>query len=407
MIGAVLSAILLAFRAIRRNALRAALTVLGILIGVAAVVIVTGLGTGARESVGKQIEGIGSNFIIVFPENASSSGARKLGGVRLTEDDGHAISREAVSIRAVAPVLRARAQVVNAERNWSTNVVGSNLDYLIVRNWPMAKGEAWTVTDETSKAKVCVLGKTTKEKLFGDQDPIGRSVRVGRYNYRVLGVLSTKGEAPFGGDQDDMVLMPISSMRARVMRTPPGFTGALMLSATSAETTDRGVKQVESLLRQRHKIEDGKDPDFRIQTQKEFQEIQGAIYGILTVLLVVIAAISLLVGGIGVMNIMLVSVTERTREIGIRMAIGARASDIQTQFLVEAVVLSSLGGLIGVLLGTAVNAALANALGWTMHVDPVALTVSLSVSAFIGIGFGYFPARRAAQLDPIVALRYE
>jgi putative ABC transport system permease protein len=404
---AILSGIALALRAIRRNALRAALTVLGILIGVTAVIVVTGLGTGARQSVGKQIEAIGSNFIIVFPENGSVSGARKAAGVRLTEEDAKAIAREAPSVKAVAPVLRVRGQAVAEGRNWSTSIVGSTRDFLTVRSWGLAKGTMWTQSDEATKSKVCILGKTAKERLFGPVDAVGRSMRIGRYAYTIVGILAEKGEAPFGGDQDDMVLMPIGSMRARIMRTPPGFVGAIMLSATSAETTERAVTQLDALLRQRHKLDEGKAADFRVQTQKEFQAIQGAIYGVLTLLLVVIAAVSLVVGGIGVMNIMLVSVTERTREIGVRMAIGARSWDIQTQFLAEAVCLAFMGGLLGVLLGTAANGAIANALGWTMQVDGLAVSASLGVSALIGIGFGYVPARRAAELDPIAALRTE
>ncbi|RYZ58977.1 MAG: FtsX-like permease family protein, partial [Proteobacteria bacterium] len=231
--------------------------------------------------------------------------------------------------------------------------------------------------------------------------------RIDRHSYRVVGVLEEKGEAPFGGDQDDTVIMPIGSFRGRVMKTAPGFAGTLMISATSAETTDRAVAQIDSILRQRHRIDGAKDPDFQIRTQKEFQAIQGMIYGVLTLLLVVVAAISLVVGGIGVMNIMLVSVTERTREIGIRMAIGAQESDIQLQFLIEAVVLATLGGLAGILLGSGAISVLGRVLEWKMAPDPTALGVSLAVSAAIGVGFGFFPARRAAKLDPIVALRRE
>jgi putative ABC transport system permease protein len=397
----------LAIVSVRRNALRASLTVLGILIGVAAVITVTGLGTGARESVGKQIESVGSNVIVVLPENPSLSGARTVGSSRLNQEDGRVILREALSVRAVAPVLRTRVQVVAEGRNWSTSVVGSNRDFLVVRSWGVGRGEMWTASDEATKAKVVILGKTTKEKLFGPDEAIGKTVRIGRYPYRVLGILTSKGEAPFGGDQDDVVLMPIGSMRARVMRTPKGTVGALMMSATSTETTERAVAQVTSLLRQRHDIGEGQPPDFRLQTQKEFQAMQAAIYGVLTLLLVVIAAVSLVVGGIGVMNIMLVSVTERTREIGIRMAIGARARDIQTQFLAEAVLLAFLGGVLGVALGTLANAVVSSSLGWTMSVNGWPIAVSLSVSGLIGIAFGYLPARRAARLDPITALRVE
>ena len=407
-IRSLLGSIVLALSAVRRNVLRASLTVLGILIGIAAVVVVTALGTGARDSVANQIQAIGSNFIIVFPQTANASGARGAAGsgARLTEDDGRVIAREAVSVLAVAPALRTRAQVIAGERNRSTSIIGTTLPYYTVRNWGFAKGAAWQLADETSKAKVCVLGMTVANDLFGNEDPIGRSIRIDRHSYRVVGVLEVKGEAPFGGDQDDTVVLPIGSFRGRVMKTPPGFAGTLMISATSAETTDRAVAQIDSILRQRHRI-DTKEPDFQIRTQKEFQAIQGLIYGVLTLLLVVVAAISLVVGGIGVMNIMLVSVTERTREIGIRMAIGAQESDIQMQFLVEAVVLATLGGIAGILLGSGAISILARILEWKMAPDPIALSVSLAVSAAIGVGFGFFPARRAAKLDPIVALRRE
>ena len=406
--SSVLNGIFLALRAIVRNPLRASLTVLGILIGVAAVVTVTALGSGARDSVSGQIQSIGSNIVIVFPQNSNASGARGAqgAGARLTEDDGRAVAREAVSIAAVAPALRARALVVYADKNTSTSVVGSTLAYFTIRNWKLSRGEPWTASDEAVKAKVCVIGTTAKKNLFANEDPIGRTIRIGRYPYLVLGVLETKGEAPFG-DQDDMILMPIGSMRARVMRTAPGFAGVLMMSATSPETTDRAVSQTESILRQRHRIPEDREPDFRIQTQKEFQEMQSSIYNLLTILLVFIAGISLVVGGIGVMNIMLVSVAERTREIGIRMAIGAQEGDIRTQFLVEAVVLAVLGGVAGALIGIGAIAGLSKLLEWPMTLSPTALTISVATSAITGIAFGFFPAQRASRMDPIVALRHE
>jgi len=407
--GSYLSAIRIAMRAIQRNVLRAVLTVLGILIGVAAVVTVTALGSGARESVGGQIESLGSNFIIVFPQSASASGARSAqgSGPRLTEDDGRAIRNEAVSIAAVAPMLRARAQLVVADKNWSTSVVGSNRDYFVVRNWKLSKGDPWDEHDEAVKAKVCVIGTTVAKNLFDTEDPIGRSVRIGRYSYRVIGILASKGQAPMGGDQDDQIVMPIGSMRARVFRTPAGYAGALMMSATSADTNDRAVAQVDSILRQRHHIEEGREPDFAVRTQKEFLALQQGVYGVLTALLVAVAAVSLVVGGIGIMNIMLVSVTERTREIGIRMAIGAREHDIRTQFLVEAIVLSVIGGVAGVLCGGAAVFGLGRALDWNMGISPAALLISVGTSAATGIAFGFFPARRASRLDPIDALRRE
>jgi putative ABC transport system permease protein len=409
MLGALVVGVRLALRAITRSTLRASLTILGILIGVAAVVTVTALGAGARDQVSDQIANMGSNVMMVAPQSAAVSGAKgALGaGARLTEEDGKAVAREAVSVAAVAPALRARAQILSGDKNWSAQVIGSTRAFFVVRNWKVARGAAWDEHDEATKAKVCVLGTTVATKLFGDEDPVGRSIRIGRHTYRVRGLLESKGEAPFGGDQDNMVLMPIGSMRGRVMRTAPGFAGVLLVSATSAETTERAVAQVDAILRQRHHIEEGREPDFWIRTQKEFQTMQTGIYSLLTVLLVCIAAVSLVVGGIGVMNIMLVSVTERTREIGIRMAIGARASDIMTQFLVEALVLAMIGGVAGALCGVGAIELLGGTLGWPMKLDPVALGVSVATSAMTGIAFGFFPARRAAGLDPIVALRHE
>ncbi|HEY1959758.1 MAG TPA: ABC transporter permease [Polyangiaceae bacterium] len=396
-------------RAIRRNLLRATLTVLGILIGVAAVVIVTALGDAYRNQIGSRIESLGSNFIIVFPQQSNASGARGAqgGGVRLTEDDGKAIRRESVSIAAVAPMLRAQAQFVYGDKNVSTSAIGTTRDYLVVRNWKLQSGSMWDEHDETLKTKVCVLGTTVKTNLFGDADPVGQYIRVDRYAYRVLGVLESKGQAPIGGDQDDMVIMPIGSLRARIFRTPPGFAGALMISATSPETNDRAVAQIDSILRQRHRIPEGRDPDFAVRTQKEFLALQQTVYGALTILLAGVALVSLFIGGIGVMNIMLVSVTERTREIGIRMAVGARERDILLQFLVEAIALSSIGGLLGIALGGAV----VPFLGWLkdlpMHPSPVWVIGSVLFSGFVGVVFGFFPARRAARLDTIEALRRE
>jgi putative ABC transport system permease protein len=408
-VGSFFSALMLALRAIRRNGLRASLTVLGILIGVAAVVIVTALGDGARKEVGAKIESLGSNFIIAFPQQSNASGARgsQGGGIRLTEDDGRAIKREAVSIAAVAPMLRASAQFVYRDKNVPTSAIGTNRDFLTVRGWKLRTGSMWEESDEILKSKVCVLGETVKQNLFGDQDPVGQFIRVDRYSYRVIGVLESKGQAPIGGDQDDVVVMPIGSMRARIFRTPPGYAGALMMSATSADTNDRAVAQIESILRQRHRIPDGREPDFAIHTQKEFLALQQTVYGALTLLLTLVALVSLVIGGIGVMNIMLVSVTERTREIGIRMAIGAREGDIRTQFLVEAVMLASLGGLGGVLVGVVIVPIIGALKDISMSINPAALVISVLTSGITGVVFGFFPARRAAQLDPIEALRRE
>jgi putative ABC transport system permease protein len=409
MVRALFDGVRLAIRAVVRNPMRASLTVLGILIGVAAVVTVTALGSGAREHVSQQIQAIGSNFIVIFPESVQASGARGAqgSGMRLTEDDGRAILRDSSSIVAIAPAVRSAVQVVYGDQNRNTQAIGTTLGYLTVRNWPVEHGTAWDSHDEATKSKVVLIGSTVATAIFGSEDPVGRTIRIGRYPFRVVGVLASKGEAPFGLDQDDIVLMPSTSFRARVLHTPPGFAGALMASATSTDTTERAVKQIDAILRQRHHLEQGRPADFAIRTQKEFADLQDKIYGILTDLLVFVAAISLIVGGIGVMNIMLVSVTERTREIGIRMAIGARAGDIRTQFLVEAVSLSVLGGLAGVALGSLAIVTLQALLEWHMTLSPVAIGVSIAVSGATGVAFGFIPARRAAGLDPIEALRHE
>ena len=402
-------AVVIAFRAIVRSRLRAALTILGILIGVASVVTITALGAGARDSVGSQILSIGSNFIIVFPQNSAASGAKGAqgSGVRLSGEDGKAILREALSVTAVSPAIRASAQAVYGDKNTPTSVEGVTLSYFDIRSWKITHGELWTEHDELLKTKTCVIGTTVRTKLFGVADPVGQTIRIGRYPFRVLGVLESKGQAPFGGDQDDTIVMPIQSFRARILRTPPDFAGVLMISASSAETTERAVRQIDAILRQRHRIVEGRAVDFEIHTQKEFQAMQSVVYNLLTLLLVCVASISLFVGGIGVMNIMLVSVTERTREIGIRMAIGARENDIRTQFLVEAIALALLGGLVGALLGIGAIAGLTRLLDWPMNLNPIALGVSIGTSALTGIAFGFFPAQRAARMDPIEALRHE
>ncbi|MGO8993161.1 MAG: ABC transporter permease [Polyangiaceae bacterium] len=406
---AVLVGIRLALRSIQRNVLRAALTVLGILIGVASVVTITALGAGARDSMSNKIQSLGSNFIVVFPQSGQVSGARSAqgSGKRLTDEDARVIAREAVSVKAVAPMLGIGAQVVAGDRNWATGINGTTTAILEVGNWAIERGEMWTEHDEATKAKVCVLGATVAKNLFGSSDPVGETIRIGRYPYSVVGVYKKKGEAPFGGDQDDVVMMPIGSMRARILKAPPGFVGVLLVSATTAETSVRAMAQIDAILRQRHNITGDKKPDFDMFSQKDIQEKQSFMYNVLTALLVTIAAISLIVGGIGVMNIMLVSVTERTREIGIRMAIGAREGDILTQFLVEAVVLAVIGGIVGAALGTVLVWVAARELEWSMSVNPAALAVSLVVSGITGVTFGFFPARRAAQLDPILALHHE
>ena len=408
MLSRFLSSLLIALRMVRRNKLRAGLTVIGITIGIAAVVTMIALGQGARTSVSNSVSSIGSNALFVFPQSSRPSGARNnAAGSRLSELDCEALPRESTSIRQCAPFMRASAQAVYEGQNTKTSVIGSRLAYFDVRNLGVAKGERWLPESETVNDKVCLIGQTTARDLFGSADPIGRLIRIGKHTYRVLGVLEAKGNSPFGEDQDQIVIMPITTLRTHVVAARNIDVHGLMLSATSAETTARAQKQATEILRQRHRIGEGDEDDFGVRTQAELQTLQEGIFGALSALLVAIAAVSLVVGGIGVMNIMLVSVTERTREIGIRMAIGAREGDIMVQFLMEAVVLALAGGLVGATLGFGVIAGLSAALGWSMAVDPGSLALAMGVSSAIGIVFGFFPARRAAQLDPVQALQRE
>jgi len=404
----VVSAVVIALRAVRRNKLRAALTILGITIGIAAVVTVTALATGARENINNQISNLGSNALIVFARSVRASGARTAQtGSRLSELDSAALVRDSTSIKAAAPFLRAGGQVIYEGQNSKPSIIGSRMSYFEIRNWKVTNGEIWSATAESVSEKVVVIGVQTAEDLFGSLDPVGRTVRIGRHPYRVIGVLEEKGPSPFGQSQDDIVLMPITTMRSHILVTRPFEIHAIMMSATSAETTERAKRQAESILRQRHRIDEGGEDDFIIRSQAEFRAMQDAIYGALSALLIGIAAVSLVVGGIGVMNIMLVSVTERTREIGIRMAIGAREADILIQFLLEALTLATLGGLVGTALGYGIILAFSKALDWSMKLEPTALAVALGTSSVIGLVFGFFPARRAARMDPVQALGRE
>jgi putative ABC transport system permease protein len=397
----------IALRAIARSKLRAALTILGILIGVAAVVVVVALGTSTRDAVTRRFATLGSNIIYIWPQATQQSGVRATSQGRMTEADGEAIVKEAQSIAVAVPFNGSGVQVVVGDRNWPTTAMGTTRGYLTVRSFTIAHGELWTENDELLKTKVCVLGEVVSEALFGNQDAVGQYVRMGRYAYRVVGVLARKGNSPFGEDQDDRVLMPIGSHRARIAPMPPGRVMTLMASATSELTTERALQQVTAILRQRHHIQPEAEPDFVVRSPAELQRTLEKIFDTLTVLLSAIAGVALLVGGVGVMNIMLVSVTERTREIGIRMAIGAQAFDILVQFLVEAIALCVIGGLVGIAFGSAAIVGLSKALDLTMELPVPAVVAAVTTSVVIGIIFGFLPARRAAMLDPITALRNE
>ncbi|MBK9265997.1 MAG: ABC transporter permease [Polyangiaceae bacterium] len=402
-----LSSVAIAFRSVVRNKLRASLTIVGITIGIAAVVTMTALGTAARAQIGGQIASLGSNALIVFPQSSRSSGAKTTTGSKLSEGDCQALERESTSIRAAVPFLRSSAQAVYEGKNVKVEVIGSRSTYLDVRNWNVTRGEGWTPSSENVSEKVVLIGANTSKELFGTANPVDRTIRIGKYPYRIIGVLEEKGPSPFGQSQDDVVVMPITTMRSHVRFARPGETDAIFMSATAAETTERAKKQAESILRQRHRIQEGEEDDFIIRSQAEIKELQESITGSLSTLLIGIAAVSLIVGGIGVMNIMLVSVTERTREIGIRMAIGAREADILTQFLIEALVLTTIGGLTGTAIAYGATIAIGKFAALPMEISPTALVVALVVSSSIGLVFGFVPAFQAAKLDPVQALGRE
>jgi putative ABC transport system permease protein len=406
MTSTVLGAITSALAAIARNKLRAGLTVLGIFIGITAVVVVTAAGASTTATVGGAIDSLAANALYVFPQSVQASGAKSRSVGRLTESDAHAIARDAVSVSGVAPWLSTTGQVVYGDRNWSTTLAGTTLSYFPIRRFSIASGSLWTDTDEAVKTKVCVIGQTVAASLFGGEDPVGRTIRVGRSPYTIIGVLAPRGTSLVGEDQDDRVMMPIGSFRARLMHTAPGRADQFIVSATSERTVNRAKAEIESILRERHHLGSGRD-DFSVSTQAEFRATSDAVLGALASLLLGVAAVSLLVGGIGVMNIMLVSVAERTREIGVRMSIGARERDILVQFLVEAVVLAMVGGLLGIVCGSAITVGIGRLLGWAMVPSIRVLAVAVGTSITIGTVFGLLPAMRAATLDPISALRVE
>jgi putative ABC transport system permease protein len=402
------TAVRLALSAIARHKLRAGLTVLGILIGVTAVVAVTALARGATALVSGTLEGFAANALFVRPRETQSSGARNKTAGRITEEDGRTIAREAVSVSGVGLWLATGGQVVYGDKNIATTLIGTNIGYFPIRKWEIVKGSMWTELDENVRTKVCIIGSTTRDKLFGPGvDPVGQTIRIGTFPFSVVGLLGARGASLGGDDQDDRIMMPIGSFRARLMHTAPGRVDQLIVGATSGDTVDRAKSQVQAIMRQRHRIDPGEEDDFEVQSQAEFQAKIGKILGILSILLMAVAAISLLVGGVGVMNIMLVSVVERTREIGIRMSIGAREGDIMMQFLVEAVVLSLLGGLIGLLMGVIATVGIARAIDWPLEPTLASVLLAVGTSAAIGLCFGFLPARRAAKLDPIEALRVE
>jgi len=407
-----LASMRIALRALRVNRMRSALTMLGIIIGVAAVIAMVAVGSGATARIQEQIQSIGSNLIIVLPGTITSSGIRLGSGARvsLTEDDAKAIMEECPAVPVVAPTVRGAAQVVSGESNWATAILGTTPEYLVIRDLGIDSGRAFTDQDVDAAAKVALVGETVARNLYGDAGPVNQVIRIKNVPFTVIGLLEAKGQSPSGQDQDDVVIIPISTAKQKVLGSSAAnarSVGALMVQAAGPQAMDEAQRELEGLLRQRHHIQPGQEDDFTVRNLSEVFAAQESSARVMSILLGAIASVSLIVGGIGIMNIMLVSVTERTREIGLRLAIGAKTYDILSQFLVEAVTLSVLGGIIGIVIGLGASVLISHFAKWSTLVSPTAIALAFAFSGLVGVFFGYYPARKAALLDPIDALRYE
>jgi putative ABC transport system permease protein len=404
------STIKISFRALWVNKMRSALTMLGIIIGVGAVIAMVAVGTGASRQISSQIASMGSNLLIVLPGSTSAGGVRMGAGSQptLSMGDSDAILKECSAVEEVAPTLGGVAQVVFGHLNWSTGVTGTTPGMLIVRDWPLASGRPFTQQDVKSAAKVCLLGQTVVDNLFGEQNPVGQTIRIKNVPFTVIGVLSVKGQSTQGQDQDDVIYVPVTTSQKKLFGTQfPGMVRVIMVKARSAEDLSPAEQQIIELLRQRHHIGPKQDNDFTVRNLTQIMQAAEQSTRVMTLLLGAIASVSLLVGGIGIMNIMLVSVTERTREIGIRMAIGAKTWDIRLQFIIEALTLALIGGVIGIITGVSTAVILSSVSGWPTVVSVLSILLAFSFSGFIGIFFGFYPAYKASLLNPIDALRYE
>lgn len=402
----------IAYQALLTNKVRAALTMLGVIIGVAAVIATVAVGSGATARIAQQIASLGSNLIIVLPGSITTSGIRLGSGnaLTLTEDDARAIAAQCPAVALAAPVVRRGEQVIAGNNNWATTIQGVTPDFLTARDLTLDHGGPFTVQDVESANKVALLGKTVVDNLFAGGDPVGQTIRIRNVPFTVVGVLTFKGQSPTGQDQDDVILIPLSTAKKKVLgvsQANAGAVGSIMVQATGSDAIEAAQDQIHSLLRQRHHLQAAEDDDFTIRNLQEIFAAQETSARVMAVLLAIIASVSLIVGGIGIMNIMLVSVTERTREIGLRQAVGARTGDILLQFLVEAVAISLLGGILGIGLGLAVSIIISHVAHWSTVVSLGSIVLAFAFSGLVGIFFGYYPARKAAFLDPIEALRYE
>lgn len=408
----VMSSIRIALRSLRVNKMRSALTMLGVIIGVSAVIAMVAVGSGATDRIQQQIASIGSNVIIVLSGSVTTGGMRMGSGFSptLTEDDARAIATELPSVAVAAPVSRGGAQVVFGNNNWGTSIQGTTPEYLQIRDLAVASGQPFTQQDVDGSSKVALIGKTVSDNLFGGMDPVGQVIRIKKVPFTIVGTLAPKGQSPTGQDQDDLIIVPISTAKKKVLGANlanAGSVGSIMVQARGPETIDKAQEDIKALLRQRHRLQSYQEDDFNVRNLSEVFQAQETSANVMAILLASIASVSLIVGGIGIMNIMLVSVTERTREIGLRQAIGAKTKNILTQFLVEAISLSTMGGVLGILLGITASILISKFAGWSVHISGLAVAMAFVFSALVGVFFGYYPARKAAYLDPIDALRYE
>jgi putative ABC transport system permease protein len=407
-----LDAFLDALRSLKSNTMRSVLTTLGIIIGVGAVIIMVSIGNGAKDQINEMIDKLGANIMMVMPGRSFGRGVSGGAGSlpTLTEDDAWAIQDEISTVKLVAPYVRGSAQLISGNLNWSTTVQGVTNEFFGVREWDLTKGRLFDPEEIKGSSKVVILGETVAENLFPNQDPLGQDLRINRVPFTVIGVLEPKGQAGPGGDQDDTVIIPLTTAKRRVLggrQLAGNLVGGIYVKAKSAEVVTETEERVTALLRQRHRIVPNKDDDFRVRNMAEFMNARADSSKAMSLLLLAVASISLIVGGIGIMNIMLVSVTERTREIGLRMAVGATGGNIMSQFLIESIVLSLIGGILGVILGVGGSFAMSSYSQWRTIIDPQSILLAFSFSAAVGIFFGFYPAHKASLLDPIEALRHE
>jgi putative ABC transport system permease protein len=397
----------ISFKSIGKNRMRSILTMLGIIIGVGAVIIMVSIGKGAQVDIENRITSLGTNLLMIVPGSSEFRGVRGGSGSRqtLTMDDVNMLKREATLIKSISPIIRVSAQVIAEGKNWQTSVNGVSPEYIDIRDWKVKDGTFFNDRDVMVKRKVAVLGQTVANELFGTASPLGKRIQIGNVPFKIIGVMEKRGQGPVGNDEDDVILAPSSTVLYRMSNGR--YVNIIMASAQSREVMDNAQNQIETLLRASHHLRAGEPDDFHIRNQTDIIETASSVTGFLTMLLGAIAGVSLLVGGIGIMNIMLVSVTERTREIGIRLAVGARSGDVLVQFLIEAVILSLLGGIIGIITGIGLGKIIGIIAGLTVVVDPLIVLIAFIFSGAVGIFFGFYPARKASRMNPIDALHYE